>query len=84
MKDLSMLLPWGTKEVAEALGLLKVPEGLLALQAGRSAHLPAGAAVHSILMAAIRSVALLAAALATVASPVAMAGAAGAVAKNQG
>jgi hypothetical protein len=71
MKDLSMLLPWGTKEVAEALGLLKVPEGRLALRVGPSAHLPWGAAVHSILMGAIRSVALLAAA-------------AGAVAKNHG
>lgn len=56
MKDLSMLLPWGTKEVAEALGLLKVLEGLLALRVGPSAHLPWGAVVHSILVAAIRSV----------------------------
>jgi hypothetical protein len=84
MKDLSMLLPRVTREVAEALVLLKVPEGRLALRVDPSAHLPWGAVVHSILVAAIHSVALLAAALSTVASPVAMAGAAEAVAKNQG
>ena len=74
MKDLSMLLPWVTREVAEALVLLKVPEGRLALRVDPSAHLPWGAVVHSILVAAIRSVA----------SPVAMAGAAGAVANITG
>jgi hypothetical protein len=52
-----MLLPRVTREVAEALVFLKVPEGHLALRVDPLAHLPWGAVVHSILVAAIRSVA---------------------------
>jgi hypothetical protein len=52
MKDPSVLLPWVTGEVVGALGLLKVPEGRLALlievAKGPSVHLPWETEVRSV------------------------------------